>query len=104
MRLFPQFTGFDWDGGNRQKNWRQHKVAWWECEEVFFNQPLYVFRDERHSLREERLYLLGKTHNNRLLFVVFTRRTSRIRSVSARDMSRRERKIYLEKVEKDTKV
>lgn len=104
MHLFPQFTGFDWDDGNRQKNWRRHKVAWWECEEVFFNQPLYVFQDERHSLAEERYYLLGKTHNHRLLFIVFTRRSSGIRVISAREMSRKERRVYLEKAEKDTKV
>ena len=104
MHLFPQFIGFDWDEGNRQKNWRQHKVAWWECEEVFFNQPLYVSQDQRHSLAEERFYVLGKTHNNRLLFIVFTRRSSTIRVISARDMSRKERKVYLGKAEKDSKV
>jgi len=104
MHLFPQFAGFDWDEGNQQKNWRRHGVAWWECEEVFFNQPLYVFQDQFHSLTEERFYLLGKTHNKRLLFMVFTRRNSRIRIISARDMNRKERKVYLEKAEKDTKV
>ncbi|MDP2884537.1 MAG: BrnT family toxin [Ignavibacteria bacterium] len=104
MQLFPQFIGFDWDEGNRLKNWRRHKVAWWECEEVFFNQPLYVFQDQRHSLAEERSYLLGKTHINRLLFIVFTRRSSWIRVISARDMSGKERKVYLEKAKKDTKV
>jgi uncharacterized DUF497 family protein len=38
------------------------------------------------------------------LFIVFTRRGSNIRIVSARDMSRRERKVYLEKAEKDTNI
>jgi hypothetical protein len=104
MQMFPQFTGFDWDDGNRQKNWPRHKVAWWECEEVFFNQPLYIFQDQNHSMAEERYYLLGKTHNHRFLFIVFTRRSSRIRVISARDMSRKERKVYLGKAEKDTQV
>lgn len=104
MHLFPRFTAFDWDEGNREKNWRRHRVAWWECEEVFFNQPLYVFADQPHSGREERFYVLGRTHDQRLLFVVFTGRGSRIRLISARDMNRRERKVYLEKAQKDTKV
>ena len=104
MQLFPQFSGFDWDAGNQHKNWRRHKVAWWECEEVLFNQPLYVSRDKQHSLSEERYYVLGRTHNNRFLFVVFTRRRTLIRIVSARDMSRKERKIYLEKAKNDSKV
>ena len=97
MKLFPEFSGFEWDQGNREKNWQRHKVAWWECEEVFFNQPLYVLVDQRHSLKEERSYALGKTHNDRLLFIVFTRRKSRIRIISARDMSKKERKVYFEK-------
>ena len=104
MRLFPEFSGFDWDQGNREKNWRRHKVTWWECEELFFNQPLYVLRDEQHSLKEERFYALGKTHNNRFLFVVFTRRKAKVRIISARDMSKRERKVYVEKAERDSKV
>jgi len=104
MQMYSQFSGFEWDDGNRQKNWRRHKVAWWECEEVFFNQPLYIFQDQRHSLAEERYYLLGKTHNHRLLFIVFTRRSSKIRVISAREMSRKERKVYLGKAEEDTKV
>jgi uncharacterized protein len=104
MELFADFAGFDWDKGNRDKNWRTHKVAWWECEEAFFNQPLYVVKDQGHSLREERYYALGRTHTHRMLFVVFTRRKSRIRVISARDMSKRERKVYLAKVQKDTGV
>ncbi len=104
MRLFPEFFDFDWDQSNREKNWRRHKVTWWECEELFFNQPLYVLKDERHSLKEERFYALGKTHNNRFLFVVFTRRKSKVRIISARDISKKERKVYLEKAERDSKV
>ncbi len=86
MEIFTQFTGFEWDDANRDKNWHKHKVAWWECEEVFFNQPLYVFSDMRHSITEERYYALGKTSNARLLFLVFAHRKNKIRIISARDM------------------
>lgn len=104
MKVFPDFEGFDWDSGNREKSWLQHKVAWWECEEVFFNQPLYVFPDVGHSLAEERYYALGKTSSARLLFIVFTRRKNKIRAISARDMHRKERRVYLEKAKKDSAV
>lgn len=104
MKLLPQFAGFEWDDANREKNWRRHKVAWWECEEVFFNQPLYVHADQTHSELEERYYALGRTHSQRMLFIVFTRRGKTIRIISARDMSRRERKVYSEKAQKDTEV
>ncbi len=104
MKLYSEFGGFDWDAANREKNWHQHKVTWWQCEEVFFNQPLYVFLDTSHSLAEQRYYTLGKTNNGRLLFVVFARRRNRIRIISARDMHRKERKVYHEKAKKDSEI
>ena len=104
MKIFPEFEGFDWDSGNREKSRIQHRVAWWECEEVFFNQPLYVFPDTGHSLAEDRYYALGKTNSARYLFIVFTRRRSKIRVISARDMHRKERRVYLEKAKKDSEV
>ena len=44
-----QPSEFDWDEGNRDKNWRKHKVEWKECEEVFANEPIKIFKDIRHS-------------------------------------------------------
>lgn len=94
---FHAITGFDWDDGNRNKNWLRHAVAAVECEEVFFNQPLLVTTDEKHSQNEERFYALGKTNSGRRLFVSFTVRGSLLRVISARDMSRKERNVYEKK-------
>ena len=104
MHVFSQFTGFEWDNANRDKNWHKHSVTWWECEEVFFNQPLYVAEDPRHSLTEERWYALGKTNDSRLLFIVFARRKNKFRVISARDMHKKERKVYNEKAQRDSKI
>jgi len=104
MQIFSQFIGFDWDNANRDKNRIKHNVNWWECEEIFFNQPLYVYKDETHSLREDRYYALGQTNNFRLLFIVFTRRKNKIRIISARDMHKKERKVYNEKSQADSKI
>jgi len=87
-------TGFEWDEGNTDKSWIRHKVRWTECEEVFFNSPLLVLADERHSGAEPRYYALGKTNSGRHLFVAFTVRRDLIRVISARDMSRRERQEF----------
>ncbi len=87
-------TGFDWDEGNRDKNWEKHRVSNSECEEIFFNQPLIIHFDEKHSDMEVRFYALGLTDLCRKLFVVFTVRNTKIRIISARDMSKKERKIY----------
>jgi len=86
--------GFEWDKGNIDKNWIKHGVSSSECEQIFFNRPLLIQNDIVHSELEERYYALGKTDTNRFLFVVFTIRNNFIRVISARDMSRKERRMY----------
>lgn len=87
-------VGFDWDVGNLQKNWLKHDVSPSECEQIFFNQPLIVAPDEKHSKAELRYYALGKTDTGRRLFLVLTMRGKKIRIISARDMNKKERAIY----------
>ncbi len=87
-------TGFDWDEANVHKNWERHSVTAEEAEDVFFNEPLVVRSDVRHSKSEKRRYALGHTSTGRLLFVVFTIRRGLIRVVSVRDMNGKESEIY----------
>lgn len=93
---FALITGFDWDAGNSRKNDNKHGVTQAEAEELFFNEPLLMLPDTRHSSIEPRIHALGKTNGGRLLHVTFTLRFngSRIRVISARDMHRKERTIY----------
>lgn len=93
---WKQITGFDWDNGNKRKNVEKHSVSQFEAEEVFFNQPLLVLVDAKHSNNEERYHALGKTNDTRLLHITFTLRAEKklIRVISARDMHRKERTIY----------
>jgi uncharacterized protein len=94
METRDECVGFEWNEGNSGKNWEKHRVTDIECEEVFFNQPLVVRHDPRHSHREPRYYALGRTDEDRQLFVAFTVRGSLIRVISARGMTRREQRIY----------
>lgn len=87
-------SGFQWDEGNKQKNWETHRVSNSECEQIFFNRPLITAQTTGRSTSETRYYALGKTDQERRLFVVFTIRDDLIRVISARDMSRKERRIY----------
>ncbi len=87
-------TGFDWDEGNSRKNWIKHQVTPAECEQLYFNQPLVIQNDNKHSDSEVRYYALGKTDENRRLFIAFTIRKKMIRIISARDMSRKEKEAY----------
>ena len=90
----PEFEAFDWSGGNAEKNWDGHGVTPLEAEQVFFNAPLLAGADVAHSQKEARFYVLGQTDEGRALFVAFTMRGRRLRVVSARDMSRKERRVY----------
>lgn len=91
-----KITGFDWDNGNARKSEEKHAVSMAEAEQVFFNNPLLLLQDVKHSQRENRNHALGKTDANRMLHITFTLRHAgeKIRVISARDMHKKERKIY----------
>lgn len=91
------WTGFQWDKGNRNKNLIKHSVEDLECEQVFFNEPLIILDDPKHSIAEKRFAAFGQTDVGRLLVVIFTKRGELLRVISARDMNRWERKFYEEK-------
>ena len=84
---WTRVVGFDWDAGNERKSVHKHGVRQTEAEQAFFNQPLLVLEDER------RFHALGRTEAGRRLHITFTlrREDSRVRVISARDMSARER-------------
>jgi hypothetical protein len=88
--------GFQWDAGNARKSADKHGVRQGEAEQVFFNEPLLVVADDRHSRAEIRLHALGRTDDGRLLHLTFTLREQGrlIRVISARDMHRKERNRY----------
>jgi len=90
-----KISGFDWDSGNARKN-DKHGVSMAEAEQIFFNAPLLLIADAKHSQGEPRLHALGKTDEGRTLHITFTLRNAgeSIRVISARDMHRKERTIY----------
>jgi len=88
--------GFQWDEGNGRKNADKHNVSQSEAEQMFFNEPLLLLPDDRHSRNEIRFHALGHTDDNRHLHVTFTLREDGrlIRVISARDINRKERARY----------
>ena len=96
LQRLARCVGFEWDAGNASKLWIRHQVTVGECEQVFFNTPLLVADDWRHSHAESRWAAWGRTDEGRRLAVVFTLRGDRIRPFSARDMNRKERERYAE--------
>jgi len=88
-------VGFEWDEANRRKSEMKHGIAAPEAEEVLLNDPLCQV-DERHSDDEQRYVALGVTNDGRRLFISFTVRRNRLRIISVRPMSRKERTAYEE--------
>lgn len=96
MLDLTRVTGFDWDEGNARKSLDKHGVTRQEAEEIFANVPLLLAHDVQHSQSEARFQALGRSFAGRQLHVTFTLRSesTKIRVISARDMSRKERTIY----------
>jgi len=91
--------GFDRDDGNKLKNARGHAVSQAEAEQIFLDGRLLIADDAKHSQNEARYHALGRTAAGRQLHVTFTLRHegTKIRVISARDMSRKERGRYGQK-------
>ena len=92
---FSQISGFEWDKGNINKNWKKHHISTQEAEEPFSNQPFITKYDKSHSTpTESRYQALGATNAGRKIFLSFTVRDRKIRIISARDQNRKERQNY----------
>jgi uncharacterized DUF497 family protein len=90
---------FDWDQWNQQKNEIKHGVSHLEAESVFFDPAYLLFKDIKHSsAKEERYILFGKSSEHRILMVGFTRRGAKVRVITARPASKKERSIYEKKI------
>ena len=91
-----EISGFEWDSGNSRKSVDKHDVSQAEAEQLFFNAPLLLLPDTKHSQKEARCHALGQTDSFRALHVTFTLREegTLIRVISARNMHRKERAVY----------
>jgi uncharacterized DUF497 family protein len=87
-------AGFQWDKGNAEKSLTAHQVENWECEQVFFNEPLVILDDPGHSHGEKRWAAFGITDAGRSLVVIFTMRGQLLRVISAGDTNKKERGFY----------
>jgi uncharacterized protein len=86
---------FDWDQWNVQKNESKHGVSRLEAESTFYDLHYRLFEDQRHSSRTETRYILyARSLEARVLMVDFTRRGRKVRIITARPASRKERRIY----------
>ena len=99
-----KFKRFEWDKWNLDKSYQKHGITPKESEEIFLDENLKVSRDVEHSQIEKRFIALGKTFENKILFVAFTPRGNKIRIISARKANLKERRKYEQKTKKTTKI
>ena len=97
----PEPLEFDWDEGNLHKSYKKHGISPNQAEQVFTDTSLIILQNVKHSQKEERFTAIGKTDDQRILFIVYTIRRNKVRIISARPAAKSERRLY-EKIKKNT--
>jgi uncharacterized DUF497 family protein len=87
---------FEWDWRKAETNERKHGVAFQEAATVFGDRLAVTFADPDHSFDEQRYITFGTSRRKRMLVVSHADRKDITRIISARLMSRKERRIYEE--------
>lgn len=85
---------FEWDAEKAAENQRKHGVTFREAATVFGDPLAITFSDPDHSENEARFLTFGLSIRYRLLVVSHTDRGDRLRIISCRELTTRERKIY----------
>jgi len=87
---------FEWDRKKAEKNIKKHGISFHEAATVFGDPLALTFPDPDHSTGEYRFITFGVSRFNQFLVLSHTDREDKVRIISARIMSRKERKIYEE--------
>ena len=85
---------FEWDPDKAQENEQRHGVGFSEASEVFDDDHSISVPDPDHSADEDRYLIFGIAKRGQHLVVSYTERGERIRLISARQMTSRERRAY----------
>ena len=85
---------FEWDAHKAAANLRKHKVSFIEAATVFGDFLGATVPDPAHSAGEERFITVGQSNVGRLLMIAHTEREDRVRIVSARTLTAKEKRVY----------
>jgi uncharacterized protein len=85
---------FEWDEGKAKTNIDKHSVSFDEATSVFDDPLFLTFADPAHSIQEQRFVIIGESARGRLLVVSYTERAVTTRLISARPVTKKERKAY----------
>jgi uncharacterized DUF497 family protein len=85
---------FEWDEEKAALNYKKHGVGFDEAATVFDDLFNIDFYDPKHSIEEHRFLIVGESNLQRLLIVSFAERDDKIRIISARELTPKERRNY----------
>lgn len=85
---------FEWNKEKAASNLKKHGVSFEEAKTVWLDYFYIDFFDEAHSIEENRLIIVGESDKNRLLIVSYAERINKIRIISARELTSKERRDY----------
>ncbi len=83
---------FEWDEKKAEINLEKHGISFETAAKVFLDEDRLEIYDEAHSTEEDRYITIGRA--GEILFVVYTERTLKIRLISARLATPKERRLY----------
>jgi uncharacterized DUF497 family protein len=86
----------EWDEEKNVANVRKHGVSFEEAATVFGDPLSDTFDDPDHSVEEGRFITIGTSEKGRLLMLAHTDREDRVRLISARELTKQERRNYEE--------
>jgi uncharacterized DUF497 family protein len=92
---------FEWDATKASDNHHKHGVSFEEAAGVFSDPLSLTIPDPQHSDAEDRFVTIGRSAFERVLVVVHAERGDRIRIISARAATPRERRVYGESTDKE---
>lgn len=101
MIRYNELREFEWDEGNIHKSYKKHGISIKEAEEIFIDEFVVDYKDDKHSELEDRYVIIGQTSKLKILFIVYTIRKNKIRIISVRLADKKERRLY-EKVKENS--
>ena len=87
---------FEWDTNKAASNINKHGISFGEAATVFSDPLSMTYPDPDHSIDESRYITIGLSSSRKLLILAHTDRGDRIRIISARETTGRERRFYEE--------
>ena len=92
MEIIIHESVVQWDEQKNRLNLHKHHIDFEDAALVFADPERVEIYDDLHSSDEDRYIAIGRVYD--VLFVVYTERGEKIRLISARKATEREKKLY----------